>query len=101
METVRCMAHATIDVLLFQEVTQDGMEKILRGILRLVRNGEKDGVKSERLIALHNLLKERVGEGESNAATKELLRKMEKNVKEKDQEELSEKTKKKNARYQR
>lgn len=57
------------------------MERILRDILQVVRD---DGVKLERLTALHDLLKERIGvNGEDNVATKELLRKME----EKEQEE--------------
>lgn len=72
------------------------MQRILCDILRLVRNGgDKDNsVKLERLVTLHQSLKERVGEGENNAATRELLRKMEDSVKEKDQEEDQEKIKK-------
>lgn len=73
---------------LFQEVSQDGMERILRDILRLVRDGEKEGVKLERLVALHDLLRERVGEGENNVASKELLQKMEE--KEEDESQAAE-----------
>lgn len=76
---------------LFQVVSQDGMERILCDILRLVRDGGKDGVKLERLVALHDRLRDSVGEGESNTAAKELLQKMEE--KERDESQAAERTK--------
>lgn len=53
------------------------MQRILRDVLSMVRDGGKDGVKMERLVALHDALEARVDGGRDRGAARELLRKME------------------------